>query len=770
MIKRFVNIKDFGVFKNFNWTSNSNLQEFTEKNILFGWNYSGKTTLSRVFSFIRDKSIPSEFRDIKFKIKLKNGVEYTQDDISTIPLNVHVFNSDYIKDNLHWETDNQINGISFAVGEVAHILKEIEQNESRIKSIEGDEQIRGLREKYKPAIDAYNEFENSMFTDISRDIQNKVFNSLIKFNKGDLKKTDVFKSTKISEYRITEKNDLKKLTAISLANNDKDEIPNVNYIPQLKDIYEDVRILVASEPPKSELIGIILDNKVEYDWANDGLKIHEEKKATQCLFCGNEIKANRIEELNKYFSSAAAILRDKIIVTKINIKNELAALDLINIPKSANDFSDSFKEEYQLKIEKYSEINKNYVNALHYLSKCLKEKEDGNIFNPMKIKPFNENTQLDIDNWMKECQKLIDSHNEFKLGFNEFQDNARKKIINHSVADFLIENKYKQKEKANSESLKKIEKCDKIAIYYKEKNIELASKLKSIDLGREQLEQFIKTFLNREDIKIGLSQDEKFHLKRGVQIAKNLSEGEKTAISFSHFLVKLESLHKDNKLKDTIIFIDDPISSLDSNHTAQVCSLINSFFFRKGLIPETPEQTCNCFSQLFISTHNFDFYSFIRDANQMTKRKKEDQNTMLSSYLIRKIDSENSEIACLPKSIKSFKSEYIYLFSIIYEFYQSGCSEDNKNLILMPNAIRRFLEIYTLLKIPGSTDEVDNRVKLLIGEPNELKILHHFSHFTSFEKVSRHDELIMKLPDLTSDLITLLEKDPTHFESLKSAI
>lgn len=770
MIKRFVNIKDFGVFKNFNWTSNPNLQEFTEKNILFGWNYSGKTTLSRVFTFIRDKSIPSEFRDIKFKIKLKNGVEYTQDDISTIPLNVHVFNSDYIKDNLHWETDNQINGISFAVGEVAHITKEIEQNESRIKSIEGDELIRGAREKYKPAINAYNEFENSMFTDVSRDIQNKIFNSLIKFNKGDLKKTDVFKSTKLSEYRITEKDELRKLTAISVANNDKDEIPNVNYILQLKELYEEVRILLSSEPPKSELVGILLEDKVEYDWAHEGLKIHEEKKATQCLFCGNEIGENRIEELNKYFSSRAAILRNKIIETKINIKNELASLELINIPKSANDFADSFKEEYQLKIEKYSEIIKNYVDVLHFLSKSLKGKEDGNIFNPLTIKPFKENIQLELDNWMKECQKLIDSHNEFKLGFNKFQDDARKKIINHNVADFLIENKYKQKEKANIVSLKKIEKCNRIVTYYQEKNIKLASKLKSTDLGRDQLEQFIKTFLNREDIKIGLSQDEKFHLKRGEKIAKNLSEGEKTAISFSHFLVKLESLHKDNKLKDAIIFIDDPISSLDSNHTAQVCSLINSFFFRKGLIPETPEQTCNCFSQLFISTHNFDFYSFIRDANQMTKRKKDDQNTMLSSYLIRKIDSENSEITCLPKSIRSFKSEYIYLFSIIYEFYQSGCSEDSKNLILMPNAIRRFLEIYTLLKIPGSTDEVDNRVKLLIGEPNELKILHHFSHFTSFEKVSRHDELIMKLPDLTSDLITLLEKDPTHFESLKSAI
>lgn len=46
MITKVNKIKDFGVFKNFN---SNFLSEFKTFNLIYGWNYSGKTTLSRVF-------------------------------------------------------------------------------------------------------------------------------------------------------------------------------------------------------------------------------------------------------------------------------------------------------------------------------------------------------------------------------------------------------------------------------------------------------------------------------------------------------------------------------------------------------------------------------------------------------------------------------------------------------------------------------------------------------------------------------------------------
>lgn len=90
---------------------------------------------------------------------------------------------------------------------------------------------------------------------------------------------------------------------------------------------------------------------------------------------------------------------------------------------------------------------------------------------------------------------------------------------------------------------------------------------------------------------------------------------------------------------------------------------------------------------------------------------------------------------------------------------------------MMPNVIRRFLEIYTRIKLPGNHDEIDNRVRRLMKDGvNELKILHHFSHFTSLERVTKHSEIILQLPDITADLFKLLQKDQDHLNSLIEGI
>ena len=89
---------------------------------------------------------------------------------------------------------------------------------------------------------------------------------------------------------------------------------------------------------------------------------------------------------------------------------------------------------------------------------------------------------------------------------------------------------------------------------------------------------------------------------------------------------------------------------------------------------------------------------------------------------------------------------------------------------IMPNIVRRFLEIYTLIKLPGNHNEIDNRVKILINDVNELKILHNFSHFTSLDRVVRHSEIIMRMPDIIDDIYTLVQKDEMHFNSLNEGI
>ncbi|MBK8682519.1 MAG: AAA family ATPase [Bacteroidetes bacterium] len=101
------------------------------------------------------------------------------------------------------------------------------------------------------------------------------------------------------------------------------------------------------------------------------------------------------------------------------------------------------------------------------------------------------------------------------------------------------------------------------------------------------------------------------------------------------FLVTLERLHREETKRNNY-FIEDPISSLDANHIAQIYSLINSFFFRKGGRPIAARGCNQLFQATFISTHNFEFFSFLKDSSQLNKHNS-NPNTGCHYYFIQRI-------------------------------------------------------------------------------------------------------------------------------------
>lgn len=760
MIKKIQTIKNFGVFKNF--TSGSHLPEFKEKNIIYGWNYAGKTTLSRIFSSLKNKKLHPSFVEAEFKLQLADNLEIKQTDLNTCTLNVEVFNSEYIRENLKWDTNENVNGISFDVGENVAIREQIEDNLKRIEKVNGNDVVRGKKDIYQNVINEFNRFDASKFTAESKRIKNDIFNSLIEFDKRHFVTIKNSIISNLSSHVITDESELSKVKKTALATNNRQPIILIELKSRLDELYNFVKEILKTEPANSDVISVLDNNSELYYWAKAGIPLHESK--SKCSFCDNEISHERIKELNNYFSNMAAKVRESILECREIIYNERKGLELLNFPLSKNDFFDNNQDDYQVQLDYYQILQKQYIAYLEYLLAELERKEKGNIFNSLDIVQYDETVRDRLNKWIVDTNLIIASHNNFIENFETEQESARTKLKNHQVAHFLIQEDYQAKEKDKIFSERCIKRYNSYVQRIISKNQTLETQLKSITAGQKELNDFIKKFLSRDDITIEVTNDDKFILKRGDNIAENLSEGEKTAISFSYFLVSLESLHRDKKLKDLIVFIDDPISSLDGNHVAQIYSLINSFFFRQNEDPIEPNKYVNCFKQLFISTHNFEFFSFLKDSNRINKK-----NTR-EFFFVKRLSKEESELQVLPKSLRDYKSEYIYLFEIIYKFFEGGCQESDDKLILMPNAVRRFLEIYTLLKLPDSTDEVDARLRVLMPEPHQLKTLHHFSHFTTFEKVTKHDELLMNLPDAVLELMTLLGQDVLHFESLKKAI
>ena len=133
MIKRIQSIKNFGVYNDYK--HNGNLREFNDKNIFYGWNYSGKTTLSRLFSYLEKRELNTiEFPTVEFEIILKDNSKINQTNIESFPFNVRVFNSDFIKENLRFDSeDKKMKGIAFDIGENAHLRPLIKENETYIE-------------------------------------------------------------------------------------------------------------------------------------------------------------------------------------------------------------------------------------------------------------------------------------------------------------------------------------------------------------------------------------------------------------------------------------------------------------------------------------------------------------------------------------------------------------------------------------------------------------------------------------------------------------
>ena len=152
---------------------------------------------------------------------------------------------------------------------------------------------------------------------------------------------------------------------------------------------------------------------------------------------------------------------------------------------------------------------------------------------------------------------------------------------------------------------------------------------------------------------------------------------------------------------------------------------------------------------------------------QLDKCTNEDKRPL---YFIKRNDDNTALIKKLPSSFSSYKSEYVGLFHTIKEFNELENKEDFPNLLILPNAVRRFLELYTLMKYPSDT-EVDNRVKKVFNPDDKpfynTKLLHWFSHQNQFEKVQQHDDKILQIEDAISELMEHIKsKDELHWKGL----
>jgi len=753
MIIKINKLKAFGIFQNFAWNG---LDNFKKKNLIYGWNYSGKTTLSKLFQNLEFKDNNKHFGGSEFDFTIEKDnttINLTQNDIVNFPYDVKVFNTNYIKRIFTFDVPNSdIQPISFYLGdpsgELDKKIKNLEKKKSQLENVRDN--------RYQKIVNEFNNYNKTSgkFSVLAKDIRENYLDNKLdqnKLNKGIIQQiADSIKADMPTHILSATEKDKTKSEAIA-ENTYEIQKEDYSFSISLYSLALEVKGILEDTAPKSIPFPELDADKTLFDWVQKGIKLHEGE--TECKFCTKTIPDNRISDLNSYYSIKLKEIQDAIVSTQDKISSEKEKLKIV-FPDKKN-LGNGFQLAYQKAVDNFGETVKKYKTQLSILEKDLKRKTS-DYFNNI---PVTEIELISFEEVFNEIRKSVKAHNDWLAEFDENKKKALTKILNHYVAEYLQTEDYNRKESDKDQALTIISNINSKITTNKADKLALETQLKSSVKGQKELNDILEILLHRDDIKIEIRND-KFTLERSGHPANNLSEGEKSAIAFAYFLTELKALRNDDppKLPKTIVFIDDPISSLDSNHIFQVRFLLHSFFKTEN------------YAQLFVSTHNFEFFSVMLDTNLFGHKNDDKNGNKRPLYFIKRNDDNTSEIKKLPISFSAYKSEYVGLFHTIKEFNELANKEDFTNLLILPNAVRRFLELYTLMKYP-SDSEVDKRVNKVFNPEDKptynTKLLHWFSHQNQFEKVQQHDDKLLQLEDAIKELLEHIKtKDDLHWKGL----
>lgn len=86
MIQQISKLKNFGIFQDYK--PSKDLKPFTQYNLFYGWNGSGKSTVAKLFFSLADKKNHSHFENGEFTVQVKDQSDVSHKNISTNALNI----------------------------------------------------------------------------------------------------------------------------------------------------------------------------------------------------------------------------------------------------------------------------------------------------------------------------------------------------------------------------------------------------------------------------------------------------------------------------------------------------------------------------------------------------------------------------------------------------------------------------------------------------------------------------------------------------------
>lgn len=301
--------------------------------------------------------------------------------------------------------------------------------------------------------------------------------------------------------------------------------------------------------------------------------------------------------------------------------------------------------------------------------------------------------------------------------------------------------------------------------------------LKDESKGAEKVNELLNNYLGHSFLSLEAIEFEdeytgdkkyRFEIHRDNKKAYHLSEGENSLIAFCYFMAKLQDI--ETKGKKPIIWIDDPISSLDSNHIFFIYTLINTQIFGESNEEEN-------FEQLFISTHNLNFLKYLKRLPKAhNDEKTKNENKKLYRHLIIERKDKESSIKLMPDYLRDYVSEFNYLFGQIYKCSQLENVDDKSYTTFynFGNNARKFLELFLYYKYPDSSNQMVKMKKFFGADSIPVvftdRINNEYSHLSG---VFERGESVLEVPEMNKTaklIIERLKQDSDQYEALLNSI
>lgn len=749
-ISRIAKIRGHRIFREFTWPST--LHDFGRFNLIYGWNGSGKSTLANLFEHVANH-LPVTEGQAEFVINGHPIQGSAFDTAANLP-NLRVFNREAVVKTIS-EASSPLGPIYY-FGEVNVETQKQLDSDSKLLA-KAKEDLEKAQQSARGQAAALSSFCSDK-AKVIKDLLAGPGSGYTTYTKSNFEKKCI--------ELIERAGPLPTRTADERAAlNQKKSGSSLPTLPEVETEYPDLEkaLEITKEllgrTVTSNIIARLEDEPRVAKWVEEGLEIHEgETPRSTCEFCGNAISEARRLALEGHFNDAYKSFLLELEKARSACEHRIKALTGLVRHDPAKLYS-NLQQSYGLKLNKLYDAEANVRAYLTALNAALSAKA---------LSPFQ---RLDVASFMvgqdemsransvaalADLNKSVKEHNETSASFEKCIAAARKELEEAQVADAL--DSYKKLVKALNDADTEEKRLTEEVKTLGDQVAKLELELNEHRKPAEELNSDLRSFLGRNDLQVDVL-DTGYTIVRDGTAARNLSEGEKTAIAFLYFLKSLRDTTF--KLEEVVVVIDDPVSSMDAH------ALFSAFSHMR--------EVTKAAGQLFILTHNFGFFRQVKNWFRYMNKGKKDVPPARFFMLAANNQAvgRNGSIVKLDPLLEYFESEYHFLFKRVHvEAERDATSADLADLYPLPNIARRLLEAFLAFKYPALF--IDGLQKTLdavsFDAAKKIRIIrftHSYSHSDRIDDQGMDMTLLSEAPQIMKEILELIETtDKQHFDGM----